>query len=168
MEFESLIKNRQSVRMFTEEKVSDDKIESILNAGILAPTAKNLQPEKIFVLKSDDAIKKINEASPCIYGSTTVLLVCSDKNNSFKKDDGSSTYEMDASIVATFMMLEATNIGVDNVWVRLFDKNKVKELFNLKEELEPVCLIPLGYKKDNYISPNHLKRKDIDEIVEYL
>ena len=168
MEFDKVIRDRQSVRVFNENKVDDDIIKKILDAGIIAPTAKNLQPQKIFVLKSDDAIKKINEASPCIYNAKTVLLVCSDKENAFKRSDGYSTYEMDAVISATHMMLEATNLGVDNIWIELFDKKKIKELFKLKEELEPICLIPLGYKKDNYQSPNHLKRKDIKEIVKYL
>ena len=74
---------------------------------------------------------------------------------------------MDASIVATHMMLEATNVGVDSVWVEMFDNSKVKEYFNL--DYEPILLLPLGYRTDDYKpSPMHTTRKDISELVEYL
>ena len=166
MNFEDVIRNRFSTRSFKDEKISKEQLDKILEAGRLAPTAKNIQPQKVYVLDSDDALNKINECSPCIYGAKTVLLVCSDKEIAFHKENY-STYEMDACIVATHMLLEATNVGVDSVWVEMFDNNKVKSLFNIKEE--PICLIPLGIRTDDYVqSPMHSKRKDINEIVEYL
>ena len=166
MNFEDIIRKRFSTRNFKDEKVSREKLNKILEAGRLAPTAKNNQPIKIYVIESDEAINKINEASPCIYGAKTVLLVCSNKDIAFHKGDY-STYEMDATIVATHMLLEATNVGIDSVWVEMFDKDKIKMLFNITEE--PICLIPLGYKVDDYVpSPMHSIRKDINEIVEYL
>ena len=76
---------------------------------------------------------------------------------------------MDASIVSSFMILEATNLGVDNIWVKMFDESKIKELFNLEENIVPICLIPLGYRKEEYKgSPNHLNRKNIDDIVKFI
>ena len=166
MNFEDIIRNRTAVRKFKNEKVKKEQLDKILEAGRLAPTAKNIQPQKIYVIESEDALSKINDASPCIYGAKTVLLVCSDKSIAFSKEDH-STYEMDACIVATHMMLEATNVGVDNIWVEMFDKDKIKEYFGITEE--PICLIPLGYKADDYAgNPMHNKRKSLDEIVEYL
>ncbi len=166
MNFEDVIRNRFSTRSFKDEKVNKEQLDKILEAGRLAPTAKNIQPQKVYVIDSDDALNKINECSPCIYGAKTVLLVCSDKETAFHKENY-STYEMDACIVATHMLLEATNVGVDSVWVEMFDNNKVKSLFNIS--FEPICLIPLGYKTDDYVpSPMHSIRKDINEIVEYL
>ena len=166
MEFEEVIRKRCATRSFKKERIKREQLERILEAGRLAPTAKNLQPQKIYVLESEDALRKINDASPCIYGAQTVLLVCSDKSIAFSKENH-STYEMDACIVATHMMLEATNVGVDNIWVEMFDVNKVKELFNIKEE--PICLIPLGYRTEDYNgNPNHNIRKNISELVEYL
>ena len=166
MNFEDVIRNRFSTRSFKDEKVRSEQLDKILEAGRLAPTAKNNQPQKVYVIESDDALNKINECSPCIYGAKTVLLVCSNKDLAFHKENY-STYEMDASIVATHMLLEATNVGVDSVWVEMFDKDKIKALFNISEE--PVCLIPIGYRTDDYVpSPMHSNRKDISEIVEYL
>ena len=75
---------------------------------------------------------------------------------------------MDASIVATHMMLEATNIGINNIWVELFDGDILRKEFNIPENLIPVCLLPIGYKSDNCPeSPMHNIRKSINELVEY-
>lgn len=76
---------------------------------------------------------------------------------------------MDACIVATHMMLEATNIGVDNIWIEMFDKQELIKQFNLEENIEPICLIPIGYKADDYTGNLlHNQRKDLKETVEFI
>ena len=168
MEFDKVIKERTAVRKFKDVVVSDDKINKILEAGRLAPTAKNIQPQVIYVIKSEEGLNKINACSPCIYEAKIVLLVCSNKNLAFTKGDY-STYEMDACIVATHMMLSATNEGVDNIWVEMFDKDMIKKEFNLEDNVEPICLIPLGYRTDDYPgNPMHDKRKELTETVKYI
>ena len=168
MEFETVIRKRTATRKFKNEQITNEQLNKILEAGRQAPTAKNIQPQKIYVIQSKEAITKIDQSTPCRYNAPTVLLVCSDKSKAFSKNNH-STYEIDASIVATHMMLEATNIGVDNIWIELFDKNKIKEDFNLPKELEPICLIPLGYKADDCLeNPLHQIRKDLDETTEFL
>ena len=167
MEFEKVIKERFSTRDFSLKKIEKEKLDMILESGRIAPTAKNNQPIKIYVVTSEEGLKKIDNASPCRYGASTVLLVCGDVEKAFKKGDY-STYEMDASIVTTHMMLEATNIEVDSVWVEMFDKDVIREEFNIPENLIPVCLLPLGYKSNICLpSSMHNIRKSIEEIVEY-
>ncbi len=167
MEFDKVIRERKATRMFSNKKIEKDKLDKILEAGRLAPTAKNLQPIKIYVVESIEGIKKIDKATKCRYGAPTVLLICGDIDNSYVKD-GSPIYQMDASIVATHMMLEATNIGVDNIWIELFDGEVLRSEFNIPSNLIPVCLLPIGYKaKLCPPSPFHKIRKDIKEIVEY-
>ena len=167
MEFNKVIKERCSIRSFQKKPVSKEELDQILEAGRLAPTAKNNQPQRIYVLQSKEALDKIRETSPCIYNSETVLLVCSNKEEAFHKEDY-STYEMDATIVATHMMLEATNLGVDSVWVEMFDNNLVKELFSLPNNIEPICLIPIGYRNiDAKPSMNHITRKPLEETIIY-
>ena len=167
MEFEKVIRERFSTRKFKNDLISDELINKILEAGNLAPTAKNNQPQRIYVVKSKEGLEKIDKASPCRYNAPVCLIVASDKNIAWSKDNY-STYEMDACIVATHMMLEATNVGVDNIWIEMFDKNIVRQEFNLDENIEPICLIPLGYKTDDCKpSPMHNTRKDLSEIVEY-
>ena len=167
MEFEDIIRKRTSVRKFSERRLEQEKLDKILEAGRLAPTAKNSQPIKIYVVKSEDGITKIDKASRCRYGASTVLIICGNKEEAYHKGDY-TTYEMDSCIVATHMMLEATNIGVDNIWVELFDENVLREEFNIPTEFTPVCLLPLGYKtEDCPVNPLHDKRKKIEDLVEY-
>lgn len=167
MEYEEVIRKRTAVRKFSDRKLEKEKLEKILEAGRLAPTAKNNQPIKIYVVQSDEEINKIDKASRCRYGAKTVLIICGNKEQSFKKDNF-TTYEMDACIVTTHMMLEATNLGVDNIWIEAFDENILREEFDIPNEIIPVCLLPLGYKSEDCpINPLHSKRKKLEDIVEY-
>ena len=167
MDFENVIRERKATRKFSDKPVEQEKLEKILEAGRVAPTAKNIQPIKIYVVKSEDGLQKMDKATKCRYGAPIVLLVCGDKEKSYVKD-GSPIYQMDASIVATHMMLEATNVGLDNIWIELFDGEILRNEFDIPDNLIPVCLVPIGYKsKLCPPSPFHKIRKDIDKIVEY-
>ena len=135
MEFEEVIKKRQSTRMFSDKKLEIEKLDKILEAGRIAPTAKNNQPLKIYVINSEEGLKKLDNASRCRYNSPAVLLVCGNIDQAFVKEDGHSCYEFDASICATHMMLEATNLGVDNIWVALFDEEKLRIEFDIPKIL---------------------------------
>ena len=147
MEFEDIIRRRTSTRKFSTRKIEKEKLDKILEAGRLAPTAKNNQPIKIYVVESDEGLNKIDKASRCRYGAPTVLLICGNKDEAYHKEEY-STYEMDASIVTTHMI--------------------IREEFNIPNELIPVCLLPLRYKEiDCPENPMHNKRKDISELVEY-
>jgi len=168
MSFEDLVKKRTSIRKFKDEQIKKEELDKILEISNLAPTAKNLQPQKIYVVESSDGLEKIDLVSPCRYGAKTVLIVCSDKNIAFSSNDH-STYEIDASIVATHIILAAASINVGSVWVEMFDSKKTKELFNIDESIYPICLIPLGYASDDYIgNPMHNVKKDLNEIVKYI
>ena len=167
MEFEDIIRKRTAVRKFSDTKIEIEKLDKILASGRLAPTAKNNQPFKIYVVNSEEGLMKIDNASRCRYGAKTVLIVCGNIEEAYHKGDY-STYEMDSCIVATHMMLEATNIGVDNIWIESFDEDILRNEFNIPNDYIPVCLLPLGYKAlDCPINPLHEKRKNIEDIVEY-
>ena len=168
MEFENVIRKRQATRKFSNQVVEKEKINNILEAGRIAPTAKNVQPIKIYVVESSEGLEKIDKASPCRYNAPIVLLICGDKEQAFSKGEY-STYEMDSCIVATHMMLEATNQELDNIWVEMFDENVLREEFSIPNNLVPVCLLPIGYRNENCPeSPNHNRRKELEEIVEYV
>lgn len=167
MEFESVIRERKSTRLFSSKKVDKETLDKILESGRIAPTAKNVQPIKIYVIDSEDGIKALDKITPCRYNAQTVLVVCGDKEKAWSKD-GESMYKVDASIVATHMMLEATNLGVDNIWIGMFDTEKLKSEFDIPDNLYPVCLLPIGYKaKLCPPSPLHKIRKNIKDLVVY-
>ena len=115
MEFKDVIQNRYSCKMYSDRKVNKASLQRILEAGRLAPTAKNLQEQHIYVLESEDALSKVDKATPCRYGAPTVIAVAFDKNNVFtypggKRDSGVE----DATIVATHMILAAADESVDS------------------------------------------------------
>ena len=169
MDFEKVIRERCSTRRFSDKVLEREKLEKILDAGRVAPTAKNMQDFKVYVIESEDAIAKLDEVHPCRYGAPTSLLVCADNATGFATDEKHKSGVIDACIVATHMMLEATNLDVDNIWTWCWGNEKMSEVFNLPEAIEPVCVLPMGYKSDeDHGSKMHDVRKDISELVEYL
>lgn len=167
MEFNEVVKNRFSCKKFSGEKVEKEKLLRILEAGRLAPTAKNLQEHHIYVAESEKALALIDAATPCRYNAGTVLVVAFDKNNVFtypgeKRDSGVE----DASIVATHLMLAAHNEGVDSCWLNFFDPEKLASALGLPENEEILMLLDLGYAaEDSSALPNHFSRKPLEEIV---
>lgn len=168
MDFETIIRKRTATRKFSSNKPEEDKIKSVLEAFRLAPTAKNFQPQRVIVAKSDEALVKIDKVSPCRYNAPVVFIVCSDKDIAFSNGNH-STYEMDACIATTQMMLEAVNVGLDTIWIEMFDKEALKKEFSLPSSLEPICLLPVGYKASSCpVNPNHVVRRKIEEISWYV
>lgn len=168
MEFEKIIYERQSTRKFSERKPDDEILKKILEAGRMAPTAKNVQPQRIYVAESTKAIGAIDKSSPCRYGAPLVLIVGVNTDEACNLD-GHTTAEIDGSIVATHLMLAATNYGVDSIWIERFDRNILKKELDIPDSVFPVCLLPLGYRSDDCpVSRNFHNRKDIEAEVEYI
>lgn len=167
MEFEKVIKNRKATRRFSDKPISQEVLNNILEAGRLAPTARNIQPIKIYIVSSEGGLKVIDKASPCRYNAPVVLIICGNKKEAFKKGNH-STYEIDSSIVATHIMLAATDNGVSNIWIDMFDRDILKKELKIDDDFIPVCMMPIGYKsKVCPPSPFHKIRKNIKKIVEY-
>ncbi len=179
MDFLEICKNRYSVRKFSERAVEDEKLAKILEAGRLAPTAKNSQSQRIFVLKSEAALQKIYEATPMAFHAPIVLVVCYEKSASYKNtsetvyvDSEYGAYdcgEVDAAIVTSAMMFEATDLGLGTLWARGFDSAKIMQALNLDESLHLVCLLDIGYPaEDSVPSERHFQRLEISETVKEL
>ena len=172
MSFLELAAERYSVRSYSGRKVEQEKIDLILKAAQLAPTAVNYQPQMIYVLKSDEALGRINRLCRCIYGAPLVFLICSDERRTWKSqtEPGYSTGEMDCSIVCTHMMLEAWEQGLGSVWVRLFDVAEVAKAFQLPPYIRPVCLLPVGYAAPGAkpYAPWHDVYRPIEDFTEEL
>ena len=170
--FMELARARWSVRSFSSRPIEPAKLQQILEAGLIAPTAVNYQPQKIYVLQSEEALKTIRAITRSTYNAPTVLLVCYDNRMSWKSPfvEGYDCGEMDATIVCTHMMLEAWDIGVVSCWVLLFDPAEVKRAFNLPEYIVPVCLLPIGYAAPNAkpYAPWHNTFRSLDETVKVL
>ena len=149
MNFEQLITERYSVRNFKPEHLPQDVIDTILAAAHKAPTGCNFQPQRILVLNTDESIAKLRACTKCHFGAPTALLVCHNKDESWRrKYDGALSSPIDATIVATFLMLAAQNEGVGSCWVMHFDPTAVREQFHIPQHIDPVALLVLGYPSD--------------------
>lgn len=170
MDFSEVVKDRYSCKKFDGKRAERKALEQILEAGRLAPTAKNLQGQRIYVVESEDGLKKIDEITPCRYGAGTVLIVAFDKAEEYAYPGGRYTSGAeDATIVATHMLLAAKNAGVDSCWLNCFDPDRAKRVFALPENEQIVMLLDLGYAADGAGPlPNHNSRKPLSETVEYI
>ena len=170
MEFTEVVKGRYSCKKYSDRPLEKEKLDAILEAGRVAPTAKNLQEQKVYVVQSAEMLAKIDGVTPCRYGAPTVLIVACDKNNVFtypggKRDSGIE----DATIVATHMILAAYNEGVDSCWINFLDPEKMAEVLGLPENEEVLMAMDLGYAAEGAGPlPNHSSRKDLTETVSYL
>ena len=170
MEFRKVVQDRYSCKKYSDRKVEDDKILAILEAGRLAPTAKNLQEQHIYVLQSEKALSEVDKVTPCRYGAPVVLLVAFDRNNVFtypggKRDSGVE----DATIVATHLILAAADEGVDSCWINFIDPEKLASELGLPENEEILMVMDLGYAAEGAGPlPNHDSRKELSETVSYI
>ena len=167
MELFELAKARYSVRKFADKPVEEEKLQKVLAAGALAPTAKNQQPQKIYVLESAEAIEKIRGITRCAFNAPVVLLVCGCKDQAWVNPfNDRSSAEMDCSIVTTQMMLQAQELGLGTCWVCWFDTALTKQTFNIPENEEVFALLPLGYPAESSKpSSMHDSRKALEETV---
>lgn len=170
MEFTEVIKNRYSCKNFSDKKVEAEKIKEILEAGQVAPTAKNYQEQRIYVVQSEKGLAKIDRVTPCRYGAGTCIVVAFNTQNVFKypgeqRDSGIE----DATIVATHMLLAAANVGVDSCWINFFDPDKLAKELGLPENEKILMILDLGYAAEG-AGPlaNHGSRKDLTETVTYM
>lgn len=169
MDFEKLIKERYSVRSFKPEHLPQEVIDKILEAGHIAPTGCNYQPQRILVLNTDEAINKLRDCTKCHFGAPTAMLICHNRDESWvRKYDGALSSPVDGAIVTTHMMLEAHNEGIGCCWVMHFDPAAMRESFNIPESIEPVALLVMGYPTDDAKPLEmHYKTRPIDEVVFY-
>lgn len=171
MDFMDLAKARFSVRKYSDRMVEPEKLEQILEAGRMAPTAKNQQPYKIYVLQSGEALEKLNGLTHCAYGAKTVLLFTYNQNQDWKNplEAGVHSGVEDVSIVATYIMLQAIELGVYTTWCNYFPNSELEKVFQLPENEKSVLIMPVGYKADGVEpAPTHTASKEFDELVRYL
>ncbi|MBR5697717.1 MAG: nitroreductase family protein [Prevotella sp.] len=171
MDFIELVKTRFSVRKFTDKAVEKEKLEIILATGNAAPTAKNLQPQRIYVLKSEDALTKLDSLTHCRYGAGTVLLFTYNTDEDWKNplEEGVHSGIEDVSIVATHIMLQAAELGLGSCWCNYFANSALEKLFGLPENEKSVLVMPVGYADQAAKpSPMHSDKRPIEDIIRFL
>lgn len=169
MNFSELAENRYSVRKFANREVEQEKINAIIKAGRVAPTACNNQPQKVLVIKSGEALERLRKCTKSHFNAPLAMLVCYDKTLCWKREyDGKESGDIDCAIVTTHMMLEAFSLGIGSTWVMHFIPEAIRCEFSLPENYIPVSLLVMGYPaEDAKMYPGHLSKKDESETVFY-
>jgi nitroreductase len=169
MNFLELAKKRYAVRGFQSTKVEPEKLKLILEAGRVAPTGANKQPQELIVIQEKEGQEKLKKAAN-LFGAPLAIIVCGNKKTVWVRPfDGKNLIDIDTSIVTDHMMLQATELGLGTIWVCYFKPDILKQEFNLPENIEPVSILGIGYPAGQVLSPDrHDKlRKPLNETVSY-
>ena len=167
MEYSELIAARYSVRAYRPDPVEDEKLEAVLEAARLAPTAANRQPFKLIVMHTagrEEEIGKIYRR-PWFVQAPLVIAVCAISSLAWvRESDRFNARLIDAAIVADHLILAAANLGLGTCWVAAFNVEAARNVLGLPDEAEPVIFTPLGYPADQ---PGPKIRKPLSELVRH-
>jgi nitroreductase len=168
MEFMEVIKRRFSVRSYKPDPVEPEKLEQILEAARLAPTAVNFQPFKVFVVKTDGRKEELQKVyrKEWFAEAPLILGICINPEECWIRKDGKSYADVDAAIVMDHMILAATALGLGTCWIGAFDRQAARELLQVVDQgWEPIAFTPLGYPGE--FPTQRVGRKPLKDLVVY-
>lgn len=166
MQFKELVQKRYSVRSYKTEPVPDDKLQEVLEAARLAPTAANRQPFQFVVIHTagrEAELRRIYDR-PWFVQAPIVICACGVPSQGWVRRDDRSYLDVDVAIVMDHLILAAADLGLGTCWIGDFDPVATRELLNLPDDVEPIAFTPLGYPDDQ---PRPKKRKPLAELVRY-
>lgn len=169
MSFLEHAKQRYSVRKYKEQKVEKEKLELIIEAAHVAPTAANRQPVHLIVVQEEAGLEKVAKATN-IFQAPLAIIVCADKEKAWTRPfDQKQSLDIDASILTDHMMHEATELGLGSLWVCYFKPDVLREEFHIPENLEPINILAIGYADEAPLSSNRHgeTRIPITELVSF-
>jgi nitroreductase len=167
MEFSELIAARYSVRAYRPDSVEDEKLQAVLKAACLAPTAANRQPIQLVVMHTAGREEEIGRIyrRPWFVQAPLIIAVCAISSQAWvRESDRFNARLIDAAIVADHLILAATNLGLGTCWIAAFNMDAARSVLRLPAEVEPVIFTPLGYPADE---PGPKIRKPLTDLVRY-
>ncbi len=166
MEFKEVIEKRCSVRAYKSDPVEDEKLQQVLNAARLAPTAANRQPIRFVVIHTmgrEEELRHIYRAE-WFSKAPLVICACAIPSQGWIRFDSKNYNEVDVAIAMDHLILAATDLGLGTCWIAAFDPSAARQVLGLPADVEPVVFTPLGYPAD---FPREKKRKALAELVKY-
>jgi len=166
MEFEDLIRRRYSVRAYKADAVAEEKLQRVLEAARLAPTAANRQCFQLLVVHTKGRAEELHMIYPKSWFVQAPLIICACglPEENWVRKDGKNYNDVDVAIVMDHLILAAANEGLGTCWIGAFNAEKAREIFHLPAHVEPVALTPLGYPND---TPGEKRRKPLNALVRY-
>ena len=175
MDFLTLATERYSVRKFSDKEIGQEsidriiRVDKILRSAQVAPTACNFQPQRILVINSEESLAKLKNCTKWHFDCKLAMFICYNKDECWtRRYDNTASGVIDASIVATHMMLAAYEIGIGSTWVMSYDPEAIRNEFQIPDNIEPVALLVMGYPADDAVpSEMHTKFRPLEDIVSY-
>ncbi len=170
MELMNLMKNRFSARSFLDKPVSSEMQQKILNAGLLAPTARNSQPFRFYVATEEHSEEVMQQCTRANFHAPLNILITIKREESWVRViDGWSSAEVDSAIATTQMMYMAEELGLGTCWICAFSPEDTKKAFGVEEGEIPVSILSIGYKSEDCLpGPMHSSRKLAEEVIKYI
>ena len=171
MEFTEVIRNRHSIRTFTDQPVEAEKLQQILDTANLAPSAGNLQAYEIYVVtdaKKRDGLACAALAQEYVAVAPVALVFCThpELTEGRYTERGTRLYTVqDATIACTFAMLAATNLGLGSVWVGTFDEKVVRLIIGAPDSQVPVVILAIGYPGE---FPEQHPRRPLEQLAHWV
>ncbi len=166
MEFSDLIRSRYSVRAYKPDPVEDDKLQQVLEAARLAPTAANRQPFQLIVIHTAGREEELGRiyGAPWFVQAPLVICICGLPGQGWVRADGKNYTDVDVAIVMDHLILAATDLGLGTCWIGAFDPRAARQVLGIPDDVEPIAFTPLGYPADQ---PKPKKRKELSTLVRY-
>lgn len=167
MEFAELIQKRYSVRAYKSDPMEDEKLQAVLDAARLAPTAANRQPFQLIVVHVKGRETELRQMYHREWLIQAPLLICAcgiPAQGWVRRFDGFNCTDIDVTIAMDHLILAAANLGLGTCWIAAFDPTAVRKVLGLPDDVVPVALTPLGYPADQ---PKPKERKPLSQLVRY-
>jgi len=167
MDIMQAIRTRKSVRKYLAKPIEEEKLQKILEASRLAPSASNRQEWRFVIVKDEKTRKQLAGAagSQIFVGEAPVVIVACAETDGHIMRCGQPCHLIDVAITLDHISLMAVELGLGTCWIGHFDADKVKRILRIPEEIQVIELMPLGYPVD--ASPQDKKRMSLEEIVKY-
>lgn len=166
MDFQELVGHRYSVRAYKPDPVEEDKLNLILGAGRMAPTAANRQAFRLIVVHTkgrEAELRRIYDRDWFVQ-APIVICCCGMHGENYVREGRRSYLDVDIGIVMDHVILAAADLGLGTCWVGAFNADAAREVLGIPEEVEPIIFTPLGYAADQ---PKPKVRKTLEELVKY-
>jgi nitroreductase len=166
MEYFDLIQTRYSVRAYRSDPVEDEKLEAILEAARLAPTAANRQPFQIIVAHTRGREAEFKRVYHRDWFTQAPLVICAVglPPQSWVRSDNRRYLDVDVAIVMDHLILAASDLGLGTCWIAAFNAQAARQVLCLPEDVEPLIFTPLGYPAGE---PKPKERKPLKELIRY-
>jgi len=166
MDFLDLVRNRYSVRAYQPVEVEQAKIDQILEAARMAPTAANRQPFRLILIHTQGREAELRRIynKDWFVQAPIVICACGVDQESWTRDDGQHITEIDVAIVMDHLTLAAASLGLGTCWIAAFNRAEARQILGIPASAAPIIFSPLGYPADQ---PHVKERRPVEELIKY-